>query len=40
MATTTLPVFAKHGAAGPVWRIADRGASEDRFGIDRLPKAR
>jgi hypothetical protein len=40
VATTTLPLLAKHGAAGPVWRIAGRGASEDRCSIDRLPKAR
>ncbi|QIB49570.1 replication-relaxation family protein [Streptomyces aureoverticillatus] len=40
VATTTLERLAKHGAAGPVWRVVGRGASEDRYGVGRLPKAR
>ncbi|MEV5989351.1 replication-relaxation family protein [Streptomyces sp. NPDC052051] len=40
VATTTLARLTQHDATGPVWRIAGRGASEDRHGIGRLPKAR
>jgi hypothetical protein len=40
VATTTLPLLTRDGADGPVWRVAGRGAGEDRCSLDALPKAR
>ncbi|MDX3130052.1 hypothetical protein PV367_09680 [Streptomyces europaeiscabiei] len=40
VATTTLPLLARHGADGPVWRVVGNGRGEDRCSLAALPKAR
>jgi hypothetical protein len=40
VATTTLGQLTRHGADELVWRVAGRGAGEDRCSLDALPKAR
>jgi hypothetical protein len=40
VATTTLAQLTRQGPDEPVWRIAGRGAGEERCPLDALPKAR
>ncbi|MDQ0905014.1 hypothetical protein QFZ22_000999 [Streptomyces canus] len=40
MATTTPAQLTLHGPAEPVWRVAGRGAGEERRSLEALPKAR
>ncbi|MEU1090912.1 hypothetical protein ABZ401_29565 [Streptomyces sp. NPDC005892] len=40
VATTTLSLLTKGGAAGPVWRVVGNGRSEERRALAMLPKAR
>lgn len=40
VATTTLAQLIQHGPDEPVWRVAGRGAGEERCSLDVLPKAR
>lgn len=40
VATTTLAQLTQHGPDEPVWRVAGRGAGEERRSLDALPKAR
>jgi hypothetical protein len=40
VATTTLAQLTQHGPDEPVWRVAGRGAGEERCPLDALPKAR